>query len=133
MSDNKIRIPKKDFPNQPLPSTGFINDSTAHLLFSFKFLKKKEISKLQPKECQKIILKIKQLETLTWKQIESDSYANGNGYETIKLDDLKINLENPPNDDKVMIFRYSKRGRIIGFKEDTIFYILHIDANHKAY
>ena len=82
---------------------------------------------MQQKEWYQFVTTIQKLEKLEWHKINS-SPKEQYGYEHIEI---KSNIPNPFKEDKVYVFRYSKKGRFLGYKEGTTFFVCAIDRNHE--
>ena len=112
----------------------YVNENLLTPLFSFKHLDDKLIKQIQAKDWFQIIFKIKKLESIKWGRIQADSYKNGHGCEYIKRKRLNFAIVTEFSDkEKFAVFRYTQKGRIIGYRDRRIFYILWIDPKHEAY
>ena len=85
---------------------------------------------MQQKEWYQFMTAIQKLEKLEWNKINL-SPKEQNGYEHIEINTLKKTPNNPFNENKVYVFRYSKKGRFLGYKIGVIFSITEIDPEHK--
>jgi hypothetical protein len=95
--------------------------------FSLKYMNygsKYCISKCEKKDKSAIIDKLLRISQSTWIQIISKS-RQGQGYEIITQNEFIAQL--PPvvtPEVDVMVFRYSKAGRIAGFKDNEVYHII---------
>lgn len=77
-----------------------------------------------------LLLKISQF---TWKEIHSKPREHC-GYEKIGVEQFKISL--PPTvtkETKLLVFRFSQAGRIVGYKIQDILHIVAVSPKHDMY
>jgi len=107
--------------------------------FSFEFNlaveKKWQIENLSDKEKKSLLNKLLYLSKLTWKDI--NGLTKKGGFEKIPKQQFK-KLSNIPftfkDDKKISVFRFpSGEGRIIGYIENEVFYIVWVDTNFEMY
>lgn len=112
----------------------YINYNLLTPVFSFRYLDNKLIKNLKVKDWSEFIFKIKKLESIEWACIQTDSYKNGHGCEYIPRKQFHFNVPDEFMDkEKFAVFRYTQKGRIIGYRDERVFYVLWIDTKHESY
>ena len=119
---------KKDLKNAK--ELNLPNPNTKSPLFSFQHIDFKKVKNMQKNEWYQFMTTIQKLEKLKWDEINS-SPKEQYGYEHIEIKTLKKSPNNPFKEDKVYVFRYSKKVRFLGYKISVIFYITEIDRTHE--
>lgn len=69
----------------------------------------------------------------TWSGLLSRHHTSG-GFERIPTDGFRGGLPSEfQSEDKAYVLRLTKRGRIVGFRKDQIFFIVWLDQLHNLY
>lgn len=138
----KNRYNGHEFPKR----TRIRNPYTTRLAFNFSFLTKD--SKYNLDSSSKTINKKVRLKLLDriYQLSQNDiisvmGYSKEQGFEKISEDNVKISVNSEFKasnrhqecDDGYWVFRLGKLGRVIGKKNDNIFYVLSIDASFDQY
>lgn len=108
-----------------------------HPYFSFRYIDTGSycIKKCSIEQFRSISDKLRILSGLDWGTIDT-SPRETNGYEMLPVSELKSASPPPPfsNETQVVVFRFGgKKGRIVGIKRDSMFYVLFIDHNFTLY
>ncbi|MEO5358753.1 MAG: hypothetical protein H7844_15850 [Nitrospirae bacterium YQR-1] len=69
-----------------------------------------------------------------WKGIHKEP-KSGLGYEKIPITELKVKMPPDITEEvkKVMVFRFSHKGRLVGIRERDILNLIFVDPNHNLY
>ena len=106
------------------------NPNTFNPYFDFQYIDRKNIKNISKKDWEGFTKKLRYLKDLTWDEINS-SFKEQYGYETIPINNLRTSPNNPFNEKKIYVFRYSQKGRFLGYKISDVFYIIKVDPNHE--
>ncbi len=91
------------------------------------------LSKYSKREKADFANTIHALSRMTWAEIDV-APREGFGYEPIGISQLKPSLPlNLSEDVRIIAFRLSKKGRMAGYRDGNIFYILWFDHTRKLY
>ena len=137
---------RKKSLKSPSPNTGtVIPDSTREVandelppLFSLEYLAKENRYSLE--NCQQIeqsslIKMLCKLSKFSWREIKTTANKHGLGYEIVRADKMKVQLPSDITSDVTfLVFRFAKKkGRMIGYRDRRIFYIVFLDRNHDLF
>ena len=98
--------------------------------FDFQYIDRKNIKKIAKEDWEQFTKKLRMLKDRSWDEINSSSKGQF-GYETIPIKNLRKPLNNPFDENKVYVFKYSQKGRFLGYKKQDIFYIIKVDPTHE--
>lgn len=130
MSRKKLKKPKADTQRGKIsiPQTKEPSDHRQPA-FSFKHLNGIEC---EHTDLPALIDRFKMISHFTWKEWKI-APRTGYGLEPMPRNALKKGIPPGVTDDvNFLVFRFAK-GRVIGFRDDIIFQIIHIDCKFKAY
>lgn len=115
-----------------LKAQGSSNDS--HPAFCFRYT--------QPgfgvEDCEKedrvnFANRLHKIGSMSWGEIKCAS-RHGLGYETMPEHNLRVPIPRSINEDaRLIVFRFSAKKPMIGFRKEKIFYIVWIDPTFKVY
>ena len=123
------KYPQKE-PKNFQEALNLPNFNTLKPYFDFQYIDRKNIKKIEKKEWEQFTKRLRRLKDRTWDELNS-SPKEQYGYETIPIRDLKNPPNNPLKEEKIYIFRYSQKGRFLGYKINDVFYITKVDPNHE--
>ena len=99
--------------------------------FDFQYLNRKNIKNIEKQDWEQFTKKLRVLKEIKWNEININSRKE-TGYESIPTKQAKTSI-NPFDRDKIDVFRFSPKGRFLGYRKEDSFYIVEIDPKHKAY
>lgn len=120
--------PARPHKNAPAPAPP-VSDHDTHPSISFRFIQNGwGTGQLTDKQRQQLLHKWEQRCAITWKDLGQHP-KHGLGSEFLPV--AKIKPQIPPQfqgQDRVRVYRHEGNGALAGFKVDSIFYILWIEA-----
>ena len=107
------------------------SSNTLKPYFDFQYIDRKTIKKIEKKEWEQFTKRLRRLKDRTWDEINS-SPKEQYGYESIPIKSLKKIPSHPfKEEENIYVFRYSQKGRFLGYKVSDVFYIIKVDPNHE--
>jgi hypothetical protein len=135
-----MRKHRNSFKNPPFSETnrfkvdeGPVDSGNKKPIFSFLHMEYNSescISRCNNIDKASVLSKLVELSQLTWSQIIS-SPKKGNGFEMIPISNFHVAMPGYVTEDvdRLLVFRYSRSGRIAGQRERDIFHILLVGQN----
>ncbi len=113
------------------PQNNSLSPNQQHPIFSFKYLQ--EQYGINSCDATAFVTQLTQVSQLTWGAWQQCPRC-GMGYEKIVRSSIKVAIPATITDDVefFLSFRFSK-GRVIGYRNDTIFYIIWTDGTFSVY
>lgn len=136
MRKNKIFQPAVKSGNQiKIPPTESINNNTLKPTFSFihmKYRGKTCLSKFDQANKSFLTDTLLELSQLTWNQIITGRVAN---HEKIPIRQFRnpLPISITPDIEKLVVFHFSRAGRMAGFQSGNIYHIVQVSSNHDLY
>jgi hypothetical protein len=115
-------------------ATSNISPEQQYPAFSLRYLDKKHgLTSCNQEQKAALIETIHKLSQLTWNQIYSSS-RHASGCEKIARESIKVPIpKHIPEDVNFLAFRFYGKAPMIGYRDETIFYVLWLDIHFSVY